>query len=418
MLQTRSTLAVMDDHYFYANRQSYFNAVPHEPIETCADLFDLIEESGFTHVWIVPETKLSQFAGDYQGNEWLTKGIGGETWSFVSIRREGQRHEDARYVAFPEFSGWPWREDSNPKTLLATLTYLEDALGMPLEWSAAHMSLQYVRKLNLERWGWWQPLTTDLEQGTPGFSYEKVAREINWQSPGQAESIQQDARFLVKIDCNSAYAAAMIGLKIGEGNPKWTCQGATAYDYDGKRPGFWLVRLEQGNSPWNGQQLPRFDPLWATTDQIEQWRNVGFVVEIQVGWYWEKYHTSLRSTAESLWNLRTLWRARAAKSPAHENTYETIRVVLKAVQGAMARKGAPEHFRRRDIWAAVTARSVALMMYRVEKIHNEFGLWPIAIKVDELTYAVNDPNIFDAMLGTEKLGGFKLVGSELIEHLV
>lgn len=58
------------------------------------------------------------------------------------------------------------------------------------------------------------------------------------------------------------------------------------------------------------------------------------------------------------------------------------------------------------------------MMYRVEKIHAEYGLWPIAIKVDEFTYAVSDPNIFDGMLGTEKLGGFKLVSSEPIEHLV
>lgn len=337
MLQTRPTLAVVDDFYFYANRQSYFNAIPHTWIGSLAELLDLMEQGQFTHVWAVPGTEIAKLAGDGCGDGWIIKRIGEKAASFLSIRREGQRHEDARYVAFPEWSGWPWRDDNNAKTLLATITYLEDALGMPLEWSAAHMSLQYVRKINLSRWDWWAPLTTNLEAGTSHFSYEKVARELNWVSPPPP-----DARYKVKIDCNSAYAAAMIGLQIGESNPQWSFGPTTAYDYDGKRPGFWYIRIVKNETYWNDAHLPGFDKhLWATTDMIEQFRRVGMVLEIEAGWFWKRYHTSLRSTAEGLWNLRTLWRERARKSAAHENCYETIRVILKAVQGAMARKNAP-----------------------------------------------------------------------------
>lgn len=421
-MQTRPTLAVVDDSHFYANRQSYFNAIPHGFILRLTNLLDMMEQLGLTHVWIVAGTELHlRLAGAKMADGWIVNGIGEKAYSFLSARHEGQRHEDNIYVGFPEFSGWPWKNDDNSKTLLATLTYLEDALGLPLEWTAPHMTLEYVKKLNLHRWSWWQPLRVDLEEKTTGV-YEAVSGELNWPPAGQALEIPAGATHRIRIDINSDYAAGLTSLNIGEGDPKlWEGQEDYihhSHAYDGKRPGFWKVRvyepLPEHEHIWNGERLPSFaDCAWMTTDMVEQLRRSHLRVIVDGGWYWEKYHQALRSTAEALWELRSAWRERAGKSAAHANVYETLRVIIKAIHGSMARPGVNKHFRRRDIWAMTVAKAVARRIYWIEKIYREFGLLPRRIKVDELEYDVSDPHLFDGMLGTEKLGGFKLV--EIVE---
>jgi hypothetical protein len=92
-----------------------------------------------------------------------------------------------------------------------------------------------------------------------------------------------------------------------------------------------------------------------------------------------------------------------------EAVYESYSAIIKAVHGRFGRKANDKaREQRRDIWALVVSRSIALMIYRIMKIYREYGILPIAIKADELTYAVSDHQI-DKMLDRDKLGGFKLV---------
>lgn len=410
-MNTRETLAVADDNYFYT-------ASKRIPMPIQADLVTLlptIEHQGFTHVWLVPGTGLSRGCSEIQETmpEWdisATYSPDKTHYSYVSAHRPGQRNHIQ--IGFTEYSRWPWRGDDKPKTLYATIAYLEDATQLPVEWTPAHISLEYIKKLNAGHWSWWQPMTVDLE--SKGFSYaDDIAKPLHWPSKGQQMAIPAGATHLIRIDGNSAYAAAMIGLNIGEGNPTWADDGKP---YDGKRPGFWQVSVS-GATHWDGQRLPSFAGYrWMTTDMVEQLGRMGHQVLIKSGWMWQKYHQGLRSTAEGLWKLRTEWRELVGKSAAHENVYETLRVVIKAIHGKMARPDTNEHFRRRDVWAADVSRSAAMTAYRIEKIYRDYGVLPVAIKDDELTYAVTDPHIFDSMLGTAKLGGFKLVEIQDISH--
>lgn len=406
-MQIRDTLAVVDDRDFYQG----VARVPHGPIKTLAELFECAEELRLTHIWVVPGTGISALLSQVQDYPtlWKIDAIQKRNrYSFLSARRPGARHEESIFVGFPEFSAWPWEGDSDPIFLLKTVFWLEDALGLPLEWTAPHMSMQYVRKLNESRWSWLAPLTVDLEKETPGFSYDACAVDLHWPPHGQQLPIPEGATHEIIIDGNSAFAAGMTSLNIGEGNPEWV-EGDSAFD--GKKPGFWMVKADRYTSyNWDGHHLPLMERRWMTTDLINELRKVGYLIEVQAGWVWEKYHQTLRSTAEGLWALRSKWRAVKDKSAAHMNVYETLRVVIKAIQGKFGdTDNSQARFRRRDIWSKVGAKNVARMMYHIEKIHREYGLLPHAIKVDELRYYVSDPHIFDSMLGTEKLGGFKLV---------
>lgn len=417
-MDIRSTLAVVDDHFFYYRiggciQHFGFQGGLHELLEE-------VERTIFTHVWVVPGTSISTLLSRDMNplQTWILSPIyqnsREQRYSFLSARRPGARHEESIYIGFPEFSSWLWEGDSDPLILLKTVTWLEDALGLPLEWTAPHMSMQYVRKLNESRWSWLAPLTLDLEKETPGFSYDACAIDLHWPPPGHQVAIPEGATHEIIIDGNSAFAAGMTSLNIGEGNPEWV-DGPWAYD--GKRPGFWTVACWRGESIFDGERLPDMKRQWMTTDLIEQLRAVDYQIEIIKGWTWldsrdgkKRYHQTLRSTAEGLWALRSKWRTIKEKSAAHANVYETLRIVLKAIQGKFGdMDNSNARFRRRDIWSAVGAKNVARMIYWIEKIYREFGLLPDGIKVDELRYYVSDPHIFDSMLGTEKLGGFKLV---------
>lgn len=267
-------------------------------------------------------------------------------------------------------------------------------------------------------------MTLKLEE--KGFSYANdIAKELHWPARGVEPIIHDGATHTIRIDGNSDYAAGMTGLNVGEGNPEWD---ETASAYDGKRPGIWKVDVTIPALAWYAPILAdmqrEFEGRhWMTTDMIEQCRKSGMLVEIESGWAWldikgrKMYHQSLRSTAEYLWAMRQNYRELAEKGPAYANTYDTIRAVIKAIHGKMKRPDTEPHFRRPDVWALVVARAVAMRLYKIEKIYREYGVLPIRIKADEFTYAVGNPHIFDGMLGTSKLGGFKLVSCEEIQDI-
>lgn len=423
-MQTRDTLAVVDDTCFYTCGRKW----AHEPIDCLSTLAEMAQAAGLKHIWVVVGTGVSKLANDpfigYDATgagDWNVTGIGQDALAYLSVRRGNQRFEDHIEIGFPEWSRWPWRGDTDPGTLLATLAYLEDALGFPVAWTPAWMSLELFKRLNANRYGWLEPLTMDLEDGSQvnNFSFSCVAKELHWPPKGQEIAIPEGATHFIRVDGNSAYNASETGLNVGEGNPTWIPPGphvemASSHTYDGKKPGFWAVEVFEGKSHWDGKILPRFDDrTWMTTDLIEQLRRSGHRIIVKMGWCWGTYHQTLRSFAELLWDMRVLWRGKAHKSQAHENVHESIRVLLKALHGKLARQDNAPRFPRRDIWAMVVARSVAMRVYWIEKIYREKGLIPVGIKADEFKYAVNDPHILDDMLDQDKLGGLKLV--EIVE---
>lgn len=414
MIEIRETLAVVDDFQFYCVKNLKGKTVGHDR-DCLSGLLEVAEMHGWSHVWVMPGTDLTNRCGHTRELEgWNIVSIMSKLGvEFLSARRNEARADSMIYVCFVGHSRWPWEGKlPDAKTLIQTVAMNENALGEPLEWTPAHMSMRVVRRLNQSRWSWWEPMTLDLEKPEYGLNYTNdiaglLEKLIHWPRKGETERDVPTATYRISIDGNSEYAADMTGLSVGQGNPEWTDNPA---DYDGKRPGFWKVDVSSWHSLWTGSMLPSFEACkWMTTDMIEQCRRSGMLVEVFCGWYWPKYHQSLRSTAEYLWAMRNNYRDMVDKGPAYQNVYDTIRAIIKAIHGKMGRADTEPHFRRRDVWALVVARAVAMRLYKIEKIYREYGVLPVRIKADEFTYAVTDPHIFDGMLGTAKLGGFKLV---------
>lgn len=406
-MQTRDNLAVIDDGYFYTVGRKW----AHGPIDRIERLLTEGKEQGLSHIWILEKSRLSALLGglgtEYQGWDVLTMPSQDHIGYCSGIRgRDG--YDKRIQVGFAEWAPWPWYGANNPKILLATLAYLEDALGVPVEWTPAHVGLDFVKSKNLDRWEWLSQMPIDLEKGT-GFKHNQCTGEIHHRGdllPG---------KFLIKLDGNSDYGAAMTGLRVGQGSPAWSADGR---DYDGVKPGFWRVFLDKGDSLWDGGQLPAFDHReWFTTDLLEQLRKVGYTnIQIDCGWYWKDYHQTLRSSISDknrpgLWDLRLEWRGRRGQSIAHDNVYESISAILHTIHG---RFGSDElgqtRFRRKDILDEVISAAMARKMYRIDKIRRQFGgLLPTKIEIDAAWYAVASPDALDSIIDPNKLGGWKKV---------
>lgn len=403
----RNTLAVIDDTHFYIVGRKWQHTVT-----GLASLLEQAETAKLTHVWIVKNSQLSHDCSvSAHPNGWSVRTMQtGQRVAYCSAIRSGAAFEMRIQIGFSEYAPWPWDGCESPKTLLATLAYLEEALQLPLEWTPAHMAIDVIRQQNAERWSWLAPMTMDLEKA-PGFRYGLACKEItNWRG------IEQVGKYRLTIDGNSDYGAAMTGLNVGEGNPVWIKSSEVAQSYDGKRPGFWNVESEPGASLFDGTQLPSFEDYpWLTTDLVEQLRREGYQITIKKGWCWRSYHQTLRSTISNkaksgLWDLRLAWRIVSKKSAAHENVYESISSILHTVHGKLGDDDLTQkRFFRPDMYAMVVAKAVGRRVYHIMKIHRLFGVLPVRIHIDGLEYVVDDPHIFDSMLDKNKLGGFKLV---------
>lgn len=409
-MNTRKTLVVVDDSRFYAVRDKIVTR--DHRVASLADLLEQSEKFGFTHVWIVAGSGLSRAcmsAPDPSG--WSIRAMRtSKGLAYCSAIRLQDSQEKRIQIAVTERLPWPFEGRDNPKTLLATLAYLEDALGLPIEWTPGHMAIEVIRQKNASRWSWLAPMVTNLEDDS-GFKYSIASKEItDWRS-----KVPRQGQHYIKIDGNSDYGAGMTGLACGEGNPSRVAGKQVDVEYDGRRPGFWSVEILNCGM-WDGKQLPSFqEHTWMSTDLIEILRADGMEIIVTKGWYWPSHHQTLRSTISNkektgLWDLRLLWRAQREKSPAHENVYEAISAILHTVHGKLGDDDIfDKRFYRPDLYALVVARAVARRVYHLKKIYRQYGVLPQRIHVDGFEYAVNDPHIFDDMLDRSKLGGFKRV---------
>jgi hypothetical protein len=424
-------VAVLDDEQFTTAKME--RTALTSPIIHLADLARQALTANVTTIWVLPGSQLSQRVD----RSFITSA--GEEWDafasysrldenrpmFARIWRKNTSGRAGRtlYVGFPEWGTWPWK-CPDVVTLLATITYIESAIGLPVLWSPGHMALDLLKALNVEkRASWLSPLPTDLRTLPTSdgrtLPIMKCARDLTWKRPLTPR--EKKMKWIHKYDKNSMYLASATGLLVGEGNPEYV----TGEAFDDRLPGIWRITANRGDSPYDGMKLPTpARTEWMTTAMVACAKALGYEVQVHEGYQWHehgKYHRTLESWANMLWAARQSLKTTSPsfdptfKHPqGRENAYDTIGAIAHVGVGKLADDSTSGGLYRPDLWALTVGRACANIFYNVDSLRKKTGLTPVLIYTDALWFISNDPNPETAISGIvdttgSKLGGYKVV---------
>ncbi len=312
--------------------------------------------------------------------------------------RSGNRH---LALAFPEHSSWGWVLP-DAKTLLATLTYLDQVLGRSVADAPELVAAQLLTELTAD-----QP-TTSLRASQGVLSHLPTddnmflpilqsPREFAWMRP--LLLAEQRERYLHKYTHLSLALEAAMGVALGAGVPQHSPMGRA---YDGRRPGLWRVEAEPVGSLFDGRRLPScLEGEWMSTPQVQCCRSIGYQVHIREGYAWPEAHSVLQRWATTLWQaaewLHTrpqLFRSRQARVNASSaiTRLAELGVALLAEQQAAGGWGRPEW------WTSLVGGSRAALFAHLVRLVRK-GTMPVLVAHDALWVVSNDPDPLTAVPG-------------------
>ena len=170
---------------------------------------------------------------------------------------KGQREARHLTIVFPEHAGWGWVLP-DARSLLATVTYLDQTLARPIIDSPDLVAHQLLTDLTLDQPTSWlrsSPIDLHNVHSTDGatLSMMESIRDFVWMRP--LTLVEQRQRYLHKYKHISSYLEACTAVQLGAGAPEFSSTGRA---YDGIRPGIWRVHAEQAGSIFDGKKLPYF----------------------------------------------------------------------------------------------------------------------------------------------------------------
>jgi len=368
-------------------------------------LLDFLWQTGLSAVWVMPTTALSRGVTCSQ----LEEQAGGR-WSMVVHSdpaepakptcvlywpKESSQHEARRLaVSFPEYAGWGWRL-ADMKSLLATVTYLDQAVGRHVLDAPNLVAHQVLADLTRD-----QPIsqmrssTVNLHR-LPGL--EGCSIPMGVQAPGlvwkrSLTLVEQRQKYLHKYTHFSHYLEACLNVQLGVGDPQVAASGRL---YDGVRPGIWRVNGELAGSIFDGKLLPScLNEEWMSTPQINCCRDIGYRMQVQEGSCWREAYAPLTRWATSLWQsaerLHThLQHYRHAEGRA--NALHTLKLLAQFGVAVIGREQAAGGWGRPDWWAQITGRARALQFADLVRLARR-GTMPALLAGDALWVVSDEPH--------------------------
>jgi hypothetical protein len=354
-------------------------------------LVEFLWQADLTEVWVLPATTLSQTVTcawcEQAHPHWTTvvhpaPGNPARPSCVLFWSREGSLRPGRRLaLAFPEHSGWRWVLP-DAKSLLATVTYLDQVLGRPVADAPELVAPQLLTELTAD-----QP-TTSLRASQLDLSHLPTsdgmsppilqsAREFAWMRP--LLLAEQRQRYLHKYTHLSLVLEAATSVQLGAGVPQHSPTGRA---YDGRHPGLWRVEAEPAGSLFDGRRLPScLEGEWMSTPQVQCCRTIGYQVHIREGYAWPEAHSVLQRWATTLWQaaerLHTrpqLFRHRQASA----NASSTITKLAELGLAPLAQE------------QAVGGSRAALFAQLVRLVRK--GTMPVLVAHDALWVVSNDPD--------------------------
>jgi hypothetical protein len=384
------------------------NLLPYD----AGDLIGLLEylwQLGLNTIWVMPATALSRSATcawfEQVNDPWVAvvHPIPSEPDRPLSalLWPKGNRSQEARRIVFvlPECAGWGWALP-DARSLLATVTYLDQTLARPIIDSPDIVARQLLSDLTLDQPTSWlrsSPVdlfTLSMKDGTT-IPMMESARDLVWMRP--LTLVEQRQRYLHKYNHISSYLEACLTVRLGVGAPEFSSNGRA---YDGICPGIWRIHVEQGGSIFDGKRLPHcLDSEWISTSQVKCCQDIGYHVYIQEGFYWSQSHELLKRWGTTLWQAAALLHTQGSRhGRAKANASHTINLLAQLGVAILAKEAQDGGWARPDWWVQIVGRSHAIMFNHLATMARK-GAMPVLVHQDALWVVSDDPNPRTAVPG-------------------
>ena len=373
-------------------------------------LAEFLWQAELTEVWVMPSTSYSRTvacAGLAQVHHWTTvihpAPSNPERPACVLLwPREGGRSGTRRLaLAFPEHAGWGWVLP-DAKSLLATVTYLDQVLGKSMADAPELVAPQLLTELTAD-----QP-TTSLRASQGDLSHLptsdglsppilRSAREFAWMRP--LTLVEQRQRYLHTYTHLSLALEAAMSVALGAGVPQHSPSGRA---YDGRRPGLWRVEVEPAGSLFDGRRLPScLEGEWMSTPQVQCCRSIGYQVHLREGYAWPEAHPVLQRWATTLWQAAEQLHTRPQlfrHGQARANASSTITTLAELGVALLAQEQMAGGWGRPEWWASLVGGSRAALFAHLVRLVRK-GTMPVLLAHDALWVVSNDPDPLTAVPG-------------------
>lgn len=385
-------------------------------------LFRDAVQAGLTSVWVMPGTKLSREAScsflEQADSVWEVVASASQLdparplCASVWRKVRGGRQGPLLSLTFPEYGRWGWLLP-DATTLLATVTYLEQTLGVPVNCSPEQLALELLKGLTIETdVSWTRPLTVDLRT-LPISNGQTVpmlesARQVVWMRP--LTITEWRMRYLHKYDHNALDLEVCTEVQLGAGDPLYSANGRA---YDGNLPGIWRVKAETAGSVFDGKRLPScIHGEWMSTPEVKCCTDIAYQVQVTEGYYWPESHRTLERWASTL--SKALQRLKPASTTSRQvqaraNAAHTIQAITQLGIEKLVDEEAPGGLYRPDWWAQIVGRSRARTFAHLVTLVRR-GFMPVLVDKQARWFVSNDPNPLTAVPGLltpQKPGGYK-----------
>src|SRR3989440_6667609 len=374
-------------------------------------LFTQAVQAGLTSVWVMPGSRFSREASrsslEQVDSVWEVaatysqldpaRPLCASVWRKLRSGRQGP----VLSLTFPEYGGWEWQLP-DPTALLATVTYLEHALGIPVNCSPEQLAVDLLKGLTVETDGsWTRPPTVDLRtlptSDGQTLPILESARPVVWTRP--LTIAEWRLKYLHKYERNTLDLESCTEVQLGAGDPLYSANGRA---YDGKMPGIWRVKAETAGSIFDGKRLPScIHGEWMSTPEVKCCAGIAYQVQVTEGYYWPESHRTLERWATTL--RRALQRFNLVNTtyrhvPARSNASHTIQAIAQLGIEKLAEEKTPGGLYRPDWWAQITGQSRASVFAHLVTLVGR-GSMPVLVDRHTLWFASHDPNPLTAVPG-------------------
>lgn len=304
-------------------------------------------------------------------------------------------------------------------TLARRLALLAGALRFPWAVSPASTGIDLMIAARPKEWKRiFAPSDSDFAK-----KFQIFEADIDWSRT--LSDAEAKCRYVHAFDRGGSYAAGIAGLELPIGEPEHHPDGMV---FDRKLPGYWLVEIPEAAdwrypNPLNPMGLSVSEPKWVTTPTLERAAQLGYEPKILEAFVWRDHGRVLVPWYERIRDARTALDIEGDTDAllAREQNKVIYTHTIGMLNSDMHLAGRPGYSPERH--HHIVAKSRANIMYRIAKIGEDSGVWPVAVTKDTVLYVSDERDPRLAWPGDQKqfgrgFGNYKPEGSALLsDHL-